>query len=170
MSIQAVAWVLECSAATLADRLVLIAIANHADARGWNAWPSVPLIAAEAKVSESTVYRSLTVLEEAGEIVVHRRSGRPNRYGIAALHPSQDDRGNPSQIERGQPLANREGTPRNLRKTPRKLRPEPSEPLIKPVPRCADCGHLTAACSCGTIDKERSLEWVRALRQGETPA
>jgi hypothetical protein len=157
MSIQAIAWVLEQSEATLADRLVLLAIANHADARGWNAYPSVPRIAEEARVAEATVYRSLSTLEQSGELIVHRHPGRSNKYVIAALNPSQIERGNPSQIERG-PLA-------STRKTPRKLRPEPSltvnqpsrvrarNPMPPPLPQEV---------------RAKGAEFFRALRTGDT--
>lgn len=166
MSIQAVAWVLEHSKATLADRLVLIAIANHADARGWNAYPAVPLIAHEALVSEATVYRALATLETSGELTVSRRPGRSNMYGVTALEGSQIERGNPSQIERG-PLA-------NTRKRGRNLRPEPSvtegpsrgrareatdtSPILGPVAMPAPLPDNVRA---------RGAEFVRALRRGD---
>lgn len=91
MSIQAIAWVLEHSEATLANRLVLLAIANHADANGWNAYPSIPRIAAEARLNRSTVYRALDALVDAGEIVCRHRPGYSNMYGIAALQGSQSE-------------------------------------------------------------------------------
>lgn len=158
MSIQAVAWVLEHSGASLADRLVLIAIANHADARGWNAYPAVPLIAHEALVSEATVYRALTALEESGELTVRRRPGRSNTYAITALGGSQIERGDPSQIERG-PLA-------NTRKRGRKLRPEPSVTVNEP--RAAPVSTMPARPP--ELDEEtrkRGAEWARTLRRGE---
>lgn len=82
MSIQAIAWVLENSEAEGYDRLVLLAIANHADARGMNAYPSIPLIAREARVHRSTVFRSLARLENLGEVVVvrDRAKRRCNEY------------------------------------------------------------------------------------------
>lgn len=187
MSIQAVAWVLEHSEATLADRLVLIAIANHADARGWNAYPAVPLIAREALVSEATVYRALATLEESGELTVKRRAGRSNMYAITALGGSQIERGYPSQIERG-PLA-------NTQKRGRKLRPEPSITVNEP-------GAARIEYDPNTLEKDaegrwfvrtttatpkpivadtkmpdelseearaRGAEWLRALRRGGEP-
>lgn len=130
MSIQAMAWVLEESEATLAERLVLLAIANHADARGWNAWPAVPQIAREARVDPSTVYRVLELLERSGELVIKRRPGRSNIYGITALMGSQSERGEPvvegSQIERG-------GGLRLRGVTPLKLRGDPSYPATTPL-------------------------------------
>ena len=124
MSIQAVAWVLEHSEATLADRLVLIAIANHADARGWNAYPSVRLIGAEARCGRSTVYRAIEALERSGELVVHHRPSDSNMYGIAGLMGSQSGTGEGSQI-------GTEGVPITRKRGP-KLAPKPSVTVNEP--------------------------------------
>lgn len=85
MSIQAMTWVLTHSGSTLADRLVLLAIANHCDASGWNAWPAIDRVAHEARVDRRTVFRAIEALEASGELLVQRRPGRSNVYGIAAL-------------------------------------------------------------------------------------
>jgi DNA-binding MarR family transcriptional regulator len=90
VSIQAVAWVLDHSEATLADRLVLIAIANHVDGKGWNAWPAIGRIASEARVDRRTVFRAIETLETAGELTVERRTGRSSIYGITAIMGWQD--------------------------------------------------------------------------------
>lgn len=169
MSIQAVAWVLEHSEATLADRLVLIAIANHADAKGWNAYPAVPLIAREARVDARTVYRAIEALEELGELTVNRRKGRSSIYGISALMGCQDVRGGGWQDVRG-------GS-HPVRGTPGKLPPEPSLAVTQPAPtvgfpdRCAVCGHFQFDCRCDEIvDKERAKEWIQAIKRGDRPA
>lgn len=75
MSIQAIAHVLEHSESRGFPRLVLLAIANHADAFGMNAYPSIGKIAQEARIHRATVYRSLEVLEEAGEIEITMTGG-----------------------------------------------------------------------------------------------
>lgn len=124
MSIQAVAWVLEHSDATLAERLVLIAIANHADARGWNAWPAIPMIAREARCGRATVFRAIDSLETSGELVIERRAGRSNMYGIAALMGSQIETGEGSQIETGGVSSTRQRGP--------KLRPKPLRTVNEP--------------------------------------
>lgn len=161
MSIQAVAWVLDHSQATLADRLVLIAIASHADARGWNAWPSVPLIAREARVGESTAYRSIAALEELGELTIQRRPGRPNRYAITALMASQIERGDPSRIERG-PLSNR-------RKTPPRLGPESSEPSMNRRGRAREAPIGLPPALPDEV-RAQGAQFMRAVRRGENPA
>lgn len=154
MSIQAVAWVLEHSQAKLADRLVLIAIANHADARGWNAWPSVEKIAEEAGVHEVTVWRSVKALEELGELVAQRRPGRPNRYRLPALDPLQSAGGEGLQDARGEPPANRKKPLASRKKPLNEMQPEPSEPSrTMPTPLPED-------------ERLRGAEWARALRRG----
>ncbi len=70
MSIQAIAYVLEHSESRGLPRLVLLAIANHADAFGMNAYPSIGKIAQEARVHRATVYRSLAALEQSGELEI----------------------------------------------------------------------------------------------------
>jgi pyocin large subunit-like protein len=69
VSVHVLSWVLKNSPTTLADRLVLIVLADHADGDGGNAYPSVQTVADEAKVSPRTVQRSLRVLESEGHIL-----------------------------------------------------------------------------------------------------
>ncbi len=82
MSVQAISWVLENSQARLGDRCVLIAIANHADSRGNNAWPSVRTIAREARLSTRQVQHALKRLCQIGELEVQWGAGPhgTNRY------------------------------------------------------------------------------------------
>ncbi|MDX8151116.1 helix-turn-helix domain-containing protein [Patulibacter brassicae] len=68
MSVQAISYVLDHSEARGSDRLVLIALANHAGAEHAECWPSVPLIASEARVSERTAQYALRALEKHGRI------------------------------------------------------------------------------------------------------
>lgn len=67
MSIQAVGWVLDYSTTKGLDRLVLIAIANHAGEDG-ECWPSIERIAAEANTKPAQARRVLASLEAAGHI------------------------------------------------------------------------------------------------------
>lgn len=172
MSIQAVAWVLDWSEATLADRLVLIVIASHADGLGMNAWPAIDRIAAEARVDRSTVFRSIERLEARGELAVLRRPGRSNYYGIIALMGSQD--------ATGEGVANCDPGVASTRQRGRRLRPKPlrtvNEPSRAPAhASCWRCGSpLEAdACPCSKVpdvSQERAVEIIRALRRGEKPA
>lgn len=169
MSIQAVAWVLEHSEATLADRLVLIAIANHADARGWNAFPAVPCIAREARVDRATVFRAIEALEELGELQIRRRPGRASIYGIPGVWGSQD--------ATGEGVADCDGGVANDQQRGRRLRPKPSVTVTQPgervgfPDRCSKCGHYAFDCQCNNlVSKERAKEWIQAIKRGEQPA
>lgn len=100
MSVQAMGWVLEHSRSQTGTRLVLMAIANHADADGRNAWPSQKRIAQEARVSVRTVRRAVDELVEMGELAVReyegasRGRGRTHYYElsgyIATIEPRTD--------------------------------------------------------------------------------
>lgn len=75
MSVQAISWVLECSEATLGDRLVMYSVANHCDSSGQSAFPSVATIAKECRLSERQVQRSIQNLQVLGELEVLRGVG-----------------------------------------------------------------------------------------------
>lgn len=93
MSIQAMAWVFEHSKSELSDRLVLIAIANHCDAH-WSCYPSVDMIAVQAKVSRSTVVRAIKELVRLGELEVSpggRGKGQRSSYRVAHYQGCHDD-------------------------------------------------------------------------------
>jgi biotin operon repressor len=166
MSIQAVAWVLEHSQAKLADRLVLIAIANHADARGWNAWPSIEKIAEEAGIHEVTVWRSVKALEELGELVAQRRPGRPNRYRLPALDPLQSAMGKGLQDARGGPPANRKEPLANRKKPLNRMQGEPLEPSRTVAGARATEGHPALPPDLPDDVKAKGAEFFRTLRRG----
>lgn len=75
MSVQALSWVLDRSKSRLAARLVLLSIANHANERGDNAWPSVRTIAREAHVTDRQVQRALVTLVGLGELLIIHGAG-----------------------------------------------------------------------------------------------
>lgn len=78
------AWVLENSKARLASRLVLLSIANHANAGGMDAWPHIRTIAREAHVSERQAQRAVKELVALGELFVWLKSGplQSNAYQV----------------------------------------------------------------------------------------
>jgi hypothetical protein len=71
MSHQAVSWALREQALTtgIAERMVLVVLAEHADPYGRNAWPSIDTVAAEAGMSRPHARRALRQLREVGAIV-----------------------------------------------------------------------------------------------------
>lgn len=68
MSLQAMNWVFQNSPATLGKRLVLLALADHADDEGFDAYPSVATIAQKARMSERAVQYALRQLEDDAAI------------------------------------------------------------------------------------------------------
>ncbi len=68
MSVHVTSWVLKQSDARLADRLVLLVLADHANHDGTGAWASHKTIAHEARISERSVRYSLKRLEQSEAI------------------------------------------------------------------------------------------------------
>lgn len=91
MSVQAIVHVLENSKQSGTSLLVLLAIANRADERGRDAWPSVATVAKMARTSERHVRRLLPVLVKAGELAVKRGAGTHgvNLYTITGVGGQQ---------------------------------------------------------------------------------
>lgn len=146
MSIQAIAWVLENSTSELADRLVLLAIANHADAHGHNAWPSVDQIAKEARVSRSTVFRCLHRLSNLGEVTVTSGGhgpGSTNTYQIE-MEGSEFEtlnkgvKGSQSETKRVSNCDKRV-SPVNHKPSLTVLEPTTAGARVREAPPCADC-------------------------------
>jgi hypothetical protein len=77
VSIHHVAWVLKHSQAAYGARLVLISLASHAN-DAHEAYPSVPTLAGESRLTDRAVQTALTRLVEADEIA---RSDSFSRYG-----------------------------------------------------------------------------------------
>ncbi|MDQ6797975.1 MAG: helix-turn-helix domain-containing protein, partial [Actinomycetota bacterium] len=84
MSVQALSWVFDYSPTTGSDRLVLLAIANHADVDGAHSFPGIDTLAREARVSRATAKRAIRGLEDHQHIdVVHGVGrGHPNLYRV----------------------------------------------------------------------------------------
>lgn len=107
MSVKVMAWVWDHSQARERDRLVLLAIADHCDHDGSNAWPKLETLAAKVACSVRTVQRSIRALVDLGELEVEVNAGgsrdtrpdhRPNRYrivmdGTTLLSPRPTPRG-----------------------------------------------------------------------------
>lgn len=105
MSVEVMAWVWKHSLATGTDRIILLAIADHAGDDGTNAYPSVATLGSKCALSRRTVQRSIARLVELGELEVEDQKGggswtrsdrRPNRYrvvmndGASIWHPVED--------------------------------------------------------------------------------
>jgi hypothetical protein len=91
VSVQAISAVLQESASRLGDRLVLLAIANHAKADGSDAWPGIAQLATEARLSERQVQRALRNLQDLGELEVRYKAG-PRGTNLYDVLPGHFDR------------------------------------------------------------------------------
>jgi hypothetical protein len=100
MSVKVMTEVWEHSEAEGTARLVLLALADHADDETRSCWPSIGRIAKKCRVHKDTARRHLHALQELGEIRIEDQKGgtpktsggrRPNRYVIRSypVNPSQ---------------------------------------------------------------------------------
>lgn len=85
MSVDATRLVWERSKASSGALLVMLALADHANAKG-EAWPSVTRLASLCRMSGRNVLRHLAALEEAGEVRREVSQGRPTHYIITLTH------------------------------------------------------------------------------------
>jgi hypothetical protein len=84
MSIQAVGWALEQDIRVSGAKLILVALANHADHTTGHCWPSVRLLAREGSMSMRSVHRHLRYLEDRGFIRVE--GSREQKHGRASTY------------------------------------------------------------------------------------
>lgn len=157
MSVQALSWVFEHSESRLADRHVLLSIANHARSDGAGAWPSVSTIVRESKVSETQVHRSIRSLQALGELFVDVGAGPKgtNLYTISKMMGCYiGTPGVPFDAERG---AKRED----------QLAPEPSLTVLEPSKTTFDEFYERYPKHVGRKDAERA--WKK-IKPSEVPA
>ena len=75
MSIQAMVHVMKESKQSGASYTLMLMIANYADARGLNAYPSISTLARDSRILKRTVQLLLPMLEASGELKIHRGEG-----------------------------------------------------------------------------------------------
>jgi Helix-turn-helix domain len=120
MSVEAMSWVIKNSKAKLGDFIVLLMVANQANADGSGSWPSVATLAKNSRLSERETRYCLRNLEKLGELSTILNGGPKgtNAYRVnmdqGSLLPlgANSAGGNPRQ-KQGQPIA-----------------PEPSLPIL----------------------------------------
>lgn len=103
-------WVFQHSQARLGARLVLLAIANHADEHGRNSWASVGSLGEESHLCRRETQYALRELEQAGEIVQVATS--PNRTHVYELPGMADLWASEPSSSEGAILAPAESAPR----------------------------------------------------------
>ena len=87
-------WVWDHSRSKPTQRLVLLAIADCANDRGAEAYPSIATLAAKTGLSERGVRKAIGELEALGELEVQYKSGPHgcNRYRVLMSDPASDAR------------------------------------------------------------------------------
>lgn len=182
-------WVFDHSRAELGARLVLLAIANHADAHGRNAFPSQKLIAEESAVSVRSVKRCVASLADLGELTVGVHEGkvigqgRTNYYELPRFLASQQG-ANMSPGEQGDILDNKgtsstEQGAKSGNKGPTVAPHEPSlrtvhEPSVEPParslahrsPTFADCWKVYPR---KLARKQAEKAWIARIKAGTDP-
>jgi hypothetical protein len=153
-------WVIEHAEVGGANLLVLLMVANHTMSDGTRAFPSVPTLARESRMSERQVQRILRALVQAGhlEVTSKKRAG-PKVYRIAGM--------------RGDILSPAVVTPKGGGVTPRvpdgdvAVSPNPSvtvrEPSSRAMDACAAChrrfGPGVTAAVVGRDPEDNLVSW-----------
>lgn len=149
------------------QKLVLLALADHADDRGGNAYPSVSGLAQKCGVDARTIQRSLRTLEAAGLLAVERHATQhfPNTYRVvpgAALRRGDNMPGRQSVASGVTSVQSRGGT----------VPPEPSGTIKEPSLSCAS--EPTFAVFWRDypkhVDKQEALGLWKKIKLDEVPA
>jgi hypothetical protein len=101
MTIQAVAWAIETRVGDPTLKVLLMALANHANSDEWEAWPKLETLAFEAEISKRTVQRGLERLKQLGLISIEhsfRPDGSQTSSRIRLLRGGQIDTPSRGQI------------------------------------------------------------------------
>lgn len=72
------------------ELIVMLALADNADEEHRQAWPSTKYLAVKTRLSQLTVKRILTRLEERGDITIVRRPGKVSYYTVSVWQDCED--------------------------------------------------------------------------------
>lgn len=112
MSLRAMAWAWEQNTKSSGERLVLLALADHAGDDG-ECYPHTARLAEKCALDRKTVQRHLIALDERGLVEkLYRRKRGDGRLAGWQYRIAFDDReGTPTSPHEGTPTSPREGTP-----------------------------------------------------------
>jgi len=123
------------------DRLVLLAIADHASDDGGDAWPSIPTLMTKTGLSERGVQSAVHRLVELGELVIETAGGgrgHSNHYRVV-LNPAPETPyekprsvNGVSETPNGKPRLGVPETPHETSINPAPRAPEPSTNQLQP--------------------------------------
>lgn len=119
MSVKVMSKVWGASIGSKSAKLVLLAIADHADDNG-KAWPSIAGLAAKCEMSKRTVIRTIQTLVSDGFLTAKKSHGRTTQYTVKLVTPCHQCHHDTSDI------GGKSGD--ILTKSGDTMSPEPSEP------------------------------------------
>lgn len=94
MAINAIEWAFEQDVAVPSAKLVLLSLADHANATGY-CWPSIARLAKRTGLSRATIFRSIETLTGLGLVSQAYEQGKVNRYNlilpVSPCNQSHDD-------------------------------------------------------------------------------
>lgn len=100
MSIEASAWAWSQKVDLPSIKLVLLALADHADKQG-RCWPSVERIGDMTGLSQPTIWRAMTTLTDMG-MVQQRRRGRSYSFELCLTNTIHDECNQPDDTIHGE--------------------------------------------------------------------
>lgn len=171
MSVQAITWVLEHSRSEHSARLVAISMANHASGDGCNVYPSIPTIARETRLGESTVRVGIEKLKGLGEVVeIGVSAARTREFRFTFCTPA--DSAPPQDLH---PRRNGRGTPQDLAARVQDLAAEGADPAPEPLKNRQLTVREPGTCACAPAPPPRpdlhGLDWQgRKDKQAEYAA
>jgi len=133
MAINAIEWAFQQDVAVPSAKLVLLSLADHANATGY-CWPSIARIVQRTGLSRATVFRSIETLTGLGLVAQAYEQGKVNKYTlilpVSSCDQSHDDtsitvRPHPSHDETP-PVSQCDGTSLMVRPEPSLTIKEPS--------------------------------------------
>lgn len=111
MSIAALQWAFNLILEDHAEKVVLLALADHYNDQSECCWPSIARLERFTGAKNRTIQRALTRLVKAGHVVRQDRPGKSTVFELV-IHPRQNDTPTPST---------RRGTPVNMTPHPRQI-------------------------------------------------
>lgn len=171
MSWQATAWALRQRAGSPAAKLVLLALANYADAAGM-CWPSQERLATDTEQSVRTVQRHVDALVKGGLIRMEKRNGKRGQFarcvyfldvGIAEMSERQFD------VRSGEPDAKHQAADHapKCRAATRQRRRPPYDTAVSHKPSIEPSIEPSASERAARASSEERLQAFQGKREGD---
>jgi biotin operon repressor len=162
MSVRLMSAVFESESLSPTERLIMLALADHADDDG-RCYPSIERLCRRTGLSERAVQTNIKRLSEGGYVKVHVGGGKghANLYFISA-NPAAD-----APRSKCTPAADAPQTPQQVRQTPQQVHPNHQEPPLEPS-ESNSAGEICAALSeWASTSAVRSFVAYRRKQKGK---